>query len=126
MEYDFLMRFFEVIPIHYVILMFLSIGMTHILKILGGNMFPVVSKTKSNWLTYSVLSSITSGGSLALISTYRLPELFLIDPIVLVIIYMIMTPYIGAMLMHSELRMFNGMKTHTDKKFSKESADNKK
>lgn len=126
MEYDFLMRFFELIPVHYVILMFLSIGMTHILKILGGNMFPTISRTKSNWLTYSVFSSMVSGGLLAFVSTYRLPELFLIDPIILIIIYIIMTPYIGAMLMHSELRIFNGMKTHIDKRFAKSQSCDKK
>jgi hypothetical protein len=114
---DQLESFLNIIPLQYIILLILCIGTTHISKVLVGNLFLFLSKRKETWMAVSLLLAIGSGYTLGYHSSYLLPEYFAFDSLIMGVLYAITTPLVGALMIHSKLRIFNGLSTNTDLKF---------
>ena len=113
--------FVSLIPLQYIIVILLSIGLAHILKIILGNAFPYSHKDLPTWKSFSVLLSLGSGALVGFTAALEFPLLFIASPIVMGGIFAIIVPLIGSLLMHSDKKIFAGLKTHIDRKFVKKS-----
>ena len=109
--------FVSLIPLQYIIVILLSIGLAHILKTVLGNAFPYSHKDLPTWKSFSVLLSLSSGALIGFTAASEFPLLFIASPTVMGGIFAIIVPLIGSLLMHSDRKIFAGLKTHIDRKF---------
>lgn len=111
--------FIALVPLQYITVVLLSIGLTHILKIILGNAFPYLHKDMPTWKSFTVLLALLSGGLIGFMSVLEFPKFFIASPTVMGGIFAIITPLVGSLLIHSEKKIFSGLKTDIDRKFIK-------
>ena len=116
---ELLTPFVALVPLQYIIVVLLSMGLTHILKIILGNAFPYLHKDLPTWKSFAVLLSLSSGALVGFMAVLEFPKLFIASPTVMGGIFAIITPLIGSLLIHSEKKIFSGLKTDIDRKFIK-------
>lgn len=116
---ELLTPFVALVPLQYIIVLMIAIGITHILKIIAGNAIVAVRRDVRSWTTFSLLASILSGFGSAYIAALEIPEIFVVTPIMLGAIYSVVTPLVGALLIHSDKKLFAGLRTQYDNKLNK-------
>lgn len=114
---ELLTPFVALVPLQYIVVILLSMGLTHILKIILGNAIQCLHKDVQTWRSFSVLVSLLSGGLIGTMATIEFPKLFVASPTVMGGFFAILVPLVASLLMHSDRKIFQGLKTDIDRKF---------